>query len=383
MSNYERLLSQENFLDEQEEISLKIKKKLIVVYRYFLKHQLRLLGLKLIVGFIFVTLPILIFLNNFLGLLDIKNEFDNPVNLEMPKTLNNSDISRIVILPCVSIFFLMVFLICIFIWKIIELIQNPSLKHWNIYLIGKTILYFIMLIVFMSFFIKLKNSLYFIQISLTDLIYDFIDMDIIDKFYKFDNVINEFTQIIVTFIQKIISSFNPIFLYSCLYLIVINIFDLTYYINYLVINIGIISIFLNIIYAEESDIIPLLLMIVLISYCLIIIYDFIKYFKKQCVSVYRPKYYFRKTLLTFIGLKILGTAIMIISLMKYLLNEDSDYSELERDVNLLIKGLVLLITGSTLDYGEKITNFIFYSIRKEFFVYKNKKYEKFIKRIKF
>jgi hypothetical protein len=45
-------------------------------------------------------------------------------------------------------------------------------------------------------------------------------------------------------------------------------------------------------------------------------------------------------------------------------------------------GFVLLTIGNILNYGFYLSDFIFYSIRKEFFLYENNKLENFVVRVK-
>jgi hypothetical protein len=371
-------------IHEEEDYLRRIKKNLVNVYKNLIKNPQQIISVKLFLGVLFFSLPFLFF---WYKAYNFKNNLEE---LTLDSILSNSSITlklnTSVLWIIVSFIFLLLYVIIIFAWKVFDLLQNPNLKHWNIYHIGYSIQYIIFFSLALNFFTKLYSTF-----SLVDFIFEEISRK--TKFnlnniinFQFLNIFQGSDKLILEISENFKSSINPILYYNLIYLTRLILFDSKYFTNYLIININFLFIYITINYVKREfatnlDFTMFYLLLIFISYFSIIIQEILKIHRIKEITIHNPKYYFKNILLIFQLLRLMGTYLLMHICLIYFFNDTLNLADIKKTFILLITAFLFLIISYTLFFGEFLFNFIFYSIHKEYLIYKNEKYEHFIKRV--
>lgn len=371
-------------IHEEEDFLRRIKKNLVTVYKNFINNPQQLMSTKLFLGGLFFTLPFLFFWYKIYIFKTILDELSS--SSIFSNFLYTSKLDTSVLWMIISLIFLLLFVVMIFGWKVFDLLQNPNLKHWNIYHICYSIQYIIFFSLALNFFIKIYSTFslidYFIEEIFTKTKFNF--NNIIN--FKFLNPFQGSDKLIIEISENLKSTLDPILYYNLFYLVRLIFFESKYSMNYIIINISFLCIYITINFVKREfstnlDFIMFYLLILVSSYFSLIIQEIRKIYRKKILTIHNPKNYFKNILIIFHLIRLLGTYLFIHICLIYFLNDNLTLPEIKKCFLLFITGNIFLILSNTLFFGEFIFDFIFFSIHKEYLVYKNEKYDHFIKRV--
>jgi hypothetical protein len=369
---------------EYEDFLRRIKKNLIAIYKSLIKNPKSFLYLQIIIGLIFFTLPFLFFWYKFYNIKIIIEDLNYLSIFTQPK--NQIIINTSVVWLLISAIFMLIYTLLILVWKILDMLQIPNLKHWNIYHMGYSIQYLIFFVIMINFFSDFFSILSQVDFIVSEAIRK--SNSNINNLINFNlfNMTEHFEKLIYEVIENFKNSLNSIFIFSIFYLIRLLIFESKYFINYLIITFNFIFIHLTIKYVKREvtyklDCIMFYFMLIFCSYFSLIILEILKIQKNKLTSIQVPKSYFKKIVLIFQVIRLIGTYLLIHINLIYFLNDSLNFQQVKEIFHILIYAFLLLIIAHTYFSGWFIVDFLFYSIRKEFLIYKNEKYKSYIKRV--
>jgi hypothetical protein len=358
--NISESLIYDDYENHRIHIAIKFKEFLIRTYKYLIDNQLNFLLFKIMIGIIVFEIPFIM--------------------AAFSENINELKISIYWLLICLVI--LIIFFFLLLILKILDIINYPNIKTWNLFNIGRLIdyiiSYFLIAALCMNFFELLKYS------SFSDiLISDYL------KGKRLENSIMPIKELIIMNIKSFTSFLNFFLVYKLLNEIIFN--GKNFYPKIgIILSLLMISIIIQTdpLLSGENDtyLIYILMIGQLICYLLIVKEKLIEVYLIKKRSIYRHNFYFKTFLLIKESLSLLGLLIILFRLSYKLFYPDPDYLKLVKLLEVIQKSSIeifLISLSLTYENGNDLIDLVFYPIRKEYFLYIHEKYESYIKIFKY
>lgn len=363
----------DNFLFPHYEFMIIIHNKLIWVNHIFREKAYVYEATCFIIGFVLFLFPLTFFIYSSYVQFTIQNIVQGNIRL-----------SPNILLPIISNYILMIYIIGAFILTLLDVLLKPNFKNWNLRTIGSLFQYFFLVICVKSFLSSLKQILIKFDLFIS---IEFPNYILHDRNNVFNALINAYRDI-----QMNIENNNHNMLYTLLY--PFKTFTLFYFIR--------IGLFYNNHSFSQALICKSLLLTFYYSktnfisddgdISLTTIENFFKFITLtlSCYLFYILECIHKKKiesnksnknlLITLNGIIAFGIIIMIIGclkIIKYDINRLID--QIESTGNLIRIGIGFVLIGNCYYIGCILLNFIFYPIEKQYFVYRNRKYDKHIR----
>lgn len=325
-----------------------------------------------IISFVMFLFPLVHFIHSGYIQFTIQNFIQGQISL-----------SPTLLLPIISTYILMVYLIGVFIFKLMDVLLIPNFKNSNLRTIGSLFQYFVFIICFKSFLYSLKQ------------IFAKFDLFISIKIYNdaLDYHEHNRTQLMIDYANLILNSVSnnrnnmlsallyPFKVFIYFYLIRIALFYNNHSFSHLLICISslVLIYYSNTNFTSINDDIFLDSIKLYFKFITLELSCYLFYILECILKKTESKKTNTKLLIASNTVIAFGIVLAIIACLKIIKYDIKNLiAQLDSIGYLIVIGIELILIGNWYYVGCLLLNFIFYPIEKQYFVYRNGKYYKYI-----